>query len=239
MKCLLFFSPRKQWREGDSIPSSWKQYYQYNPCVPIDYYDINTALNEVIGTAKEDPLKPRGIRVLLRPGRHVLQKAITIEDTFLSKHPVSIDIETMAHSPGTYYNSDYRYNFTQFHQSSDQPKQKFKKSLKKFFGCATVDLESGEEEANLFVDDDIVDYTRSARRNDSTIDTLHGKSVSHSVRESGNKTINRATLILKTRRQNEPLFRVRQGSFCIRNITLKHESFGNGKSILMNFHRWQ
>jgi len=47
------------------------------------------------------------------------------------------------------------------------------------------------------------------------------------VVEPGNNASNRATLLLTTRRQNEPIFFVRQGSFTLRNVYLKHGSFGN------------
>lgn len=219
-----------KWREGDSIPISWKKYYQYNPCVPIDYHDINTALKEAIKTAKEDPSKPREVRVLLRPGRHILQKAITIDETAPTNHSVSVNIETMVYSSGSFYNSDCSYNFTQLNQSSDQPKQKLKKSIKRLFGCATVDVDSGNDEAELLDDNDIndvVDYTHSAGPNIRNFDTPHQKHGSRRGKENGDNSINRATLILTTRRQNEPLFRVRQGSFSIRNIDLKHGSMGN------------
>jgi len=116
-----------KWREGDDIPSSWKKYYQYNPCVPIDYYDIHTALNEAIGNAKQDSSKPRGVRVLLRPGSYIVQKAITIDDTMPNNHSLSVAIETMAYSPGNYYKSDYIHNFTALHQSPDRTKKKTRK----------------------------------------------------------------------------------------------------------------
>lgn len=41
-------------------------------------------------------------------------------------------------------------------------------------------------------------------------------------------SVHQATLVLRTRRHNEPLVRVRQGSLTIRNMVLKHTSHGTG-----------
>ena len=155
---------------------------------------------------------------------------------------MSVAIETMAYSPGNYYNCDYRQNSAPLNQSPDQPKKKLKHSIKKFFGCTTVEVENGEDEVDLLDDDeilDIVENTHSAQQNNRPLDTVHGKHVSQRGWWTGNDVSNRATLILKTRRQNEPLFRVRQGFFSIRNIDLKHGSFGNGKSLVINLLLWQ
>jgi hypothetical protein len=43
------------------------------------------------------------------------------------------------------------------------------------------------------------------------------------------KCIRQATLVLRTRRHNEPLIRVRRGSIVVRNIVLKHICHGLGK----------
>ena len=45
----------------------------------------------------------------------------------------------------------------------------------------------------------------------------------------------RATLILRTRRHNEPLIRVRQGNCELRNLELRHVSHGIGKFFLYLF----
>jgi len=224
-----------KWKDGDCLPSSWKKYYQHNPCVPVDYSDIHTALSEVIRNAKEDSTKPTAIRVLLRPGRYVLRKAITMEETISNNHSVSVAIETMACSPGNCYNSD----FTPPYQPSDQSKKKRKNKIKKFFGCATIDVESGEDEVEYLDDDDIndfIDRTQSRRPNVGLRDTSLLSDVSYSRKKYINSANNRATLVLKTKRQNEPLFRLRRGSFAIRNIDLKHGSLGedlwNGNSAI-------
>jgi len=235
-----------KWKEGDDIPSSWKKYYRYNPCVPVDYSSIHTALSEVIRKAKEDSSKPRAIRVLLRPGCYVLRKAITMDNNDDANHSVSVAIETMVYSPGNSYNGDLKYHFQPFLLPSDQPKRKIKNSLKNIFRCRIIDVESEDEEefVNHDVRDDYLDYPslsseeilangNNNEREGALFDTpsgAHGTNYERRIRN------NRATLVLTTRRHNEPLLRVHQGSFTIRNIDLKHGSLGddiwNGNSAI-------
>jgi hypothetical protein len=59
-------------------------------------------------------------------------------------------------------------------------------------------------------------------------------SSSHSTKDR-KKCIRQATMVLRTRRHNEPLIRVRRGSIAIRNIVLKHISHGTGKYVATSF----
>jgi hypothetical protein len=119
------------------------------------------------------------------------------------------------------------------------PKKKGINKIKKFFGCTTVDVESEEDEAEYFDDDDIydfVDHTQPRRSIAGLRDTSLVSGVSHRRKEYENGANKRATLILKTKLQNEPLVLLRQGSIAIRNIDLKHGSIGediwNGNSAI-------
>lgn len=241
-----------KWREGDDIPESWKKYYQYNPCVPVDYFDIHTALSEAIRNAKEDSSKPREIRVLLRPGRYVLRKAITVDESSDSddrngdnnhSFAVAVAVETMVYVPEDCIYGDTGYHSLQPHSPPDQSKRKLKDSIKNIFRCRTVDVESEDEED--FVDheslienyvespsvplEDSIGNSNSVAREDRLFESTSGIHGTNRARANSNDShgVKRATLVLTTRRHNEPLLRIRQGSFTIRNIDLKHGSLGN------------
>jgi hypothetical protein len=255
----ISFSRQKQWEEGDDVPDSWKKYYQYNPCVPVDYSNIHTALSEVTGNAKKDSSKQRAIRVLLRPGRYVLRKAITIDESNTNcdensniNNSVSVAIETMVYSPGNHCNGDLGNHSILPHPLSDQSKQKIKNSIRNIFRCRTVDVESEDDEdfvhhdsLNEYIDnqslpsEEIYENANNGDREGRLIETPSGThGTDHGrINRNNSVSVNRATLILTTRRHNEPLLRVRQGSITIRNIDLKHGSFGNGKSFVIKLDR--
>eukprot|EP00533_Pseudo-nitzschia_delicatissima_P014439 CAMPEP_0197277028 /NCGR_PEP_ID=MMETSP1432-20130617/16398_1 /TAXON_ID=44447 /ORGANISM="Pseudo-nitzschia delicatissima, Strain UNC1205" /LENGTH=521 /DNA_ID=CAMNT_0042743173 /DNA_START=235 /DNA_END=1800 /DNA_ORIENTATION=+ len=203
-----------KWKEGDDIPKSWKKYYQFNPCVPVDYSSIHTAIRKTTVNAKKDSSRPKAFRVLLRPGRYDLRKAISIYDgnDRNSNRSLSLTIETMAYSPG-----NLGYHGIEPRLSSDRSKRKLRASIRSIFKCRTVDVESEEEE----------DFDYHDSLSEDLYDSLSSdeEEIEHST--SGDKESNRATLVLSTRRQDEPLVRVTKGSFTMRNINLRHGSSGN------------
>jgi len=209
-----------KWREGDDIPQSWKKYYQYNPCVPVDYSSIHSAINETTTTAQRDSSKPGAVRVLLRAGRYNLRKAITIDgkDTnpndIYSNHSVSVSIETMTYSPGHCRNGDLGLHSMEPHLPSGQSRKKLKTSIKNIFRCRTVDVENEDEDNFDHHDSFDESLENSILPSDGSV-------------TSGDRGINRATLVLTSRRHNEPLLRVDYGSFTLRNINLIHGSSGN------------
>ena len=217
------FSSRNQWAEGDDIPASWKKYYQFNPCVPTDYSSIHTAIRKATVNAIEDSSDQKKIRVLLRPGRYDLRKAITTYDNGIDDgndtQSVSVTIETMTYSPSNFGNGDRGNNVTQSRQSSNKSKRKLKSSIRNIFRCRTVDVESEQEEdldSHDSFGDDLYD---SPLPSEETIESA----------SSDDREVERATLVLSTRRHDEPLVRVTKGSFTMRNVNLRHGCSGNGK----------
>jgi hypothetical protein len=83
----LLLSCCVQWKEGDDEPDSWKDHYQLNPCVPVDYKTVTAAMDTVMrmietvnahsNTTNNKPI--RSVTILLQPGRHYLQDPINIE----------------------------------------------------------------------------------------------------------------------------------------------------------------
>mmetsp|Transcript_22620 Transcript_22620/g.47462 ORF Transcript_22620/g.47462 Transcript_22620/m.47462 type:complete len:463 (+) Transcript_22620:468-1856(+) len=248
-----------KWKEGDEAPNSWKKYYQYNPCVPVDYSNIHNALNDAIGNAKDDPSEPSIVRVLLRPGRYVLREAITVDEGSAGKNTgdygnnrsVAIAIETMEYTPENYHHGDHHCHTSIFRLPSNKSKRKRISSIRSIFQCRTVDIESEDEE-------DILDHESLHEYLNNVSSSSEGRSTTpngvveedeRSVRtptahesttdtrnncgNSNKPIVNRATLVLTTRRHNEPLLRIHQGSCTVRNIDLKHGSFGNGKLLVV------
>lgn len=82
-------------------------------------------------------------------------------------------------------------------------------SLRHILACRTVDVEDGEHEEVA-----PPDFPESAIRLNQTAGVPK-----------------KATLVLRTRRHNEPLFRVRQGRCSFRNLELRHISHGTGKIL--------
>lgn len=207
-----------KWKEGDDIPQSWKAYYKYNPCVPVDYSSIRTAIKRVAAYAKKDSSTPNGIRILLRPGGYSLRKAISMGDkndrSYVDiDHTIPLTIETMIDTPGICYDGDSTQHSNSV-SPSNRSRDKLKNKIRSIFGCRTVEVE-GEDDENFGSEvlTEILD--------DSTQSSLSFESTS-----SDNRDMNFATLVLKTRRHDEPLFRVDKGSFTLRNVNLIHGSSG-------------
>ncbi len=127
-------------------------------------------------------------------------------------HSIPLTIETMIDTPGSYHNCDSTLH-SNFGSPSDRSRGKLKTAIRNIFRCRTVDVEN-EDDENL--------------ENESLDDSLQSSFEIQSA-SSDDREMNFATLVLKTRRHNEPLFRIEQGSFTLRNVNLIHGSSGMGK----------
>ena len=77
-----------QWKEGDEIPESWRDFYRFNPCVPVDYSSVGEALSVAQTSLAR---QTRSIRILLRPGKYILREPIN----FRLPCTIEVVIETM------------------------------------------------------------------------------------------------------------------------------------------------
>eukprot|EP00526_Cylindrotheca_closterium_P008802 CAMPEP_0113655748 /NCGR_PEP_ID=MMETSP0017_2-20120614/29896_1 /TAXON_ID=2856 /ORGANISM="Cylindrotheca closterium" /LENGTH=520 /DNA_ID=CAMNT_0000569065 /DNA_START=246 /DNA_END=1808 /DNA_ORIENTATION=+ /assembly_acc=CAM_ASM_000147 len=172
-----------KWKEGDETPSCWKDYYRYNPCVPVDFPSITRAL---ASATTHKHLQTRSIRVLLRPGRYILKETITVE----ANHEVHVAVETM----------DLPDTFNQvIEDPKDEKPKKRKKSLRKLLSCRTVDADDEDELPPEFPEP-------------SELGMVLGKE--------------RAVLTLRCKKHNQPILKVRRGSCILRNLELRHITYG-------------
>jgi len=183
------------------VPRSWRSFYKYNPCVPVDFSTVKKALSVVRGTQGEGS---QTVRILLRPGHYVLDEAITVQAPGL----IRVEVETM----------QMPASFAPIHQTDavveSVPVRKQKSSpFRRLMTCRSIDAIDQDDEEDE--DDQIEIFDPSMLRPPQT-----------SLAEFGRQ---RATLALRTRRANEPIIRVRQGCAILRNLALHHVSHGLGK----------
>jgi hypothetical protein len=106
-----------------------------------------------------------------------------------------------------------------------EPIKRRASTLRSMLNCRTIDvtedleLEAAEVAADLFLEQGVVNATAMIQANHNS-----------PLAPTNDNRITRASLVLRTRRHNEPLIRLRQGSCTIRNVDLKHISHGTGKS---------
>lgn len=145
------------------------------------------------------------IRVLLRPGRYVLREAITVQ----APRAVRVEMETMQ-MPNSFLPIDQ----TLAQDVEPVRKRKSSQSLRNILACRTVDVEDMEEDMGT------LEFFEPSMFNASSTET------SGTPSPLGRK---RATLVLRTRRHNEPIIRIRQGTAVLRNLELRHVSHGIGE----------
>ena len=208
-----------KWKEGDAVPSSWKDFYKYNPCVPTDYSSVNEAFS-VVRTARSEQI--RSIRILLRPGRYVVREAITIQ----ASSSVRVRIETME------LPDSFQPVMETADMESEPPKRRRKSNVRRFLSCRNI--EEVEEP-----DDDLMPLDFEEDEDPSltvlTVATPPSSNTSTNSSATGSSSKKRAKLILRTRKHNEPIVRIRQGCCILKNLGLCHMSNGVGKLIIHFF----
>ncbi|MGK3734254.1 MAG: hypothetical protein ACI8RD_003532 [Bacillariaceae sp.] len=186
--------------------------------------------------AREDSTKPSEVRILIRPGRYVLREAITIDE---DRDSVAVTIETMEYYPGTFRESGDIEDRCSPVKPPEQPKRKRKSSIRNIFQCRTVDVEEGDDdgdddnerhhmmdENHVFQHEEDVAVPTNLLVENPTYMRGNNNGSNGSYRNMHGIVTKQATLVLRSRRHNEPLIRIRQGSCTIRNIELKHVSHG-------------
>jgi hypothetical protein len=210
MMCLTVFCLHSslfvQWKEGDEIPESWKDYYWFNPCVPVDFKTVARAFAVARGSSR--PAGGQKLRILLRPGKHYLREALTVHMPFNGAvELITMELPVFFEKPAGETTVEPSTIEASEGSSSGTRKRSNSSSFRNLL-CRTVEVETQEGE------DPSAEFT-----------------------EIGSPSLavppKRATLILRTRRHNEPLIRIRQGTCILRNVELRHISHGIGKKLFM------
>ncbi|KAL7564357.1 hypothetical protein ACA910_001510 [Epithemia clementina (nom. ined.)] len=184
-----------KWKPGAEEPESWKDYYRENPCVPIDYKTIPSALEANQG---------ENIRVFLRPGRYYIKETIKVDRT--PAHKVSVESMTLPTNTFQAPPELIATNTSPVDSDGDQQRKKRRgKGLLKFILC------TGAAYNNAAIDED--DEQSEDSENDSAMVQMP-------------RLPTRATIVLRTRRMNEPVIRVQRGQFSAQNLNIEHSSHG-------------
>mmetsp|Transcript_8725 Transcript_8725/g.25086 ORF Transcript_8725/g.25086 Transcript_8725/m.25086 type:complete len:570 (-) Transcript_8725:221-1930(-) len=196
-----------KWKEGDAVPASWRQFYIDNPCVPIDCASLQVAIRRagVDGSGKR---KSSSMRIFIRPGRYILKEAITIQ---ADNPDIAIQIETMA-MPDTFKHPDAPDALPIQEQPPTVSSTRRRGSkLRRMLSCRSNDgvVDDDDDDDNFFAD--FPDPNMSVR----------------GISSGGFGSSKRAMLMLRSRRHDEPLVRIRQGIFSLKNTDLYHISHGN------------
>ena len=223
--CIPFYfstATRSQWKPSDPEPDSWFDLYRFSPCVPIDYPSIHKALaialepvpTRTTATRRSSPppkqLKQiRSIRVLLRPGLYWLKQAIDIEAIpGVTVYFGTVELPRNIYRPVRHVTEimEQPLPFTSLEAETNNGigSRKRGPSFLTLFNCKR---QVPSEETDV----EDTDFTEDWRDNGSVMPRNDPK---------------HATMILRSRRNNEPVIRVRQGVVSMRNIEIQHNSLG-------------
>ena len=191
-----------------------------SPCVPVDYPTVEAALrlaNAPIYSRRPQPTRQaRTIRVLLRPGTYHLVESINIH----ALPGVSITVESIALPPTCrWYRSTAPPAPTEEapERPNEQRTRPQPRSLFQMFRCASRN------------DFSIIGSINPEEPTENC--TVSEGSNSNLMSEEDYPVIpivppKRAAIALRSRRNNEPMVRVRQGQIYLTNLDLSHSCHG-------------
>lgn len=200
-----------KWREDrDPVPQSWKSYYRLHPCVPTDYSTVQKALAVASNQRPCGRRQPQvhSVHIYLRPGKYHIRNSLLIHPSASTE----ITVETMELPKNRFFNPILLMNESCRSHSFPKSTPKRKSSFRKLMSCVSH-----------MDQDDVLDG--GAYDSDNSDSLLMG--LRPFVIPMVPPTFpTRAELVLRTRRHNEPLFRVTQGTLKLRNVDLHHHSAG-------------
>ncbi|KAL7540965.1 hypothetical protein ACHAXR_010524 [Thalassiosira sp. AJA248-18] len=232
-----------KWSDGDNVPQSWAQFYKQNPCVPIDYDTVDAAFDSISSGVRVDTTENNVMhhyreqrqtaRILLHPGPYFLRRPLVANVV----GNVEVTIEAIGGLTDSEHGMTWRQNY---HKSSSSSSTSEEDSLLlpgDYAGTRTARRPSSPTLRQLF-------GSCGPRSSSSTIGALdRSSSLDNSEDDSddaaaaADESTNRATfhqscfqgpgrptavLCLESRRENEPVLRVRQGTVNIRGIKFLH-----------------
>ena len=206
----------KQWKPSEPEPESWFDLYRYSPCIPVDYSTIHKALSIALEpvplrtrrtSATKQSKQIRSIRILLRPGTYWLKQAIDIQ----AIPGVTIYFGTVNLPRNLYRPIRHIPEIMEQPLPLPLPESETNSGSRKrgpsFLNLFNCKRQVPPEETDV----EDTDFTNDWRENGNFMPTTEPT---------------HATMILRSRRNNEPVVRVRQGLVYLRNIEIQHNSLG-------------
>jgi hypothetical protein len=192
--------------------SFWRDYYCNNPVVPTDYSSIHSALSAVSKKVKHNgsdtitQIQTRNVRIFLHPGTYLLRDRIMVHGI----GNTTVSFETL--------------------ECPIKPKRERNHSYDGGYFVSTPALPNDGSSAPVSPRRSLRDLLTCRSRSESDIqtDSLH-REEGYMIQDLNQPPPRHATIFLKTKKNNEPLFHVQQGKLKVSNLSLLH--FCSGTDI--------
>jgi len=230
-----------KWTDGMQMPESWSNFYRQNPCVPVDYDTLEAAFDSISSgvsvDSTENNVRQRfrkqnsSARILLHPGPYFLRKSIvfncigsaevTIESIGGLKDPrhASTWCQNYHAEPSMDENSSNTRKLLTGLSSSDtidsseETKRPSSATLRQLFGCRSTSAAlSSLSTPRRGAEEEEEDAAGGMSPDDRA--KFHKASF-----EGPNPT---AVVVFESSKQNQAIFRVRQGIAHIKGLKLLH-----------------
>lgn len=232
-----------KWKVGDPKPQhSWLDLYRNSPCVPIDYDTVESALAS-ISTTNLTPIdegKRISIRLLLQPAEYVLNDSLVIR----TLGSTQISVETLEEFPSKKKENLHREDSVNTVLIDGTAIVNANPGISDFGSISRSSLR-GNNRRKAFTFQKLQNHFESAKRilrkssclpasftvSADSIDShtatmeFQGEHTLLCPIDEGHR-LRRAKLILKSPKQNKPLFLVQEGLLHLKNIDLCHYSSG-------------
>ena len=222
----------QKWSDEDKVPHSWLQHYKDNPCLPFDYDTIDAAF-EAISSGSRKKTVENGVkqyfreqrtnaRIILQPGPYFLRRALVCN--IIGTAEVKIEcVRSSDPRHGLVWSRNFHKKEDAIQQHDVYPRthalhgrRPSSPTLMEAFGCHFPPING-----SLCPFSDINDNEGGMSE---LIERLRSGSYSLSCIDGACPT---AFLILESRRNNEPLVRVRKGAVTLRGLKFLHYAEGN------------
>ena len=244
---LLLYSFHKQWKNGDVVPQSWAQLYKANPCVPIDYDTVESAFESISSGPRHDTVENNVLhqyrdqtmacRILLHPGPYFLRKPLVANVV----GNIEVTIESIQGLRDPEHAMTWRQNYHEArieqgraesvaasvtdsllpgdYAGSRTTKRPSSPTLRQIFGSCGSRSSSGALDTSSHHASDSDGSSSSPNAGDSS-QAQHRAAFHQSCFDGPGRPT--AVLCLESRRENEPVIRVRQGTVNIRGLKVLH-----------------
>jgi hypothetical protein len=212
-----------QWKEGDPEPnSSWKNFYRMSPCVPVDYPTVEAALKLASAPPTHHARRPllarqrKSIRVLLRPGTYPLAEGIHVQ----APAGVAVSVESIVLPPTIrWYRSLAAPPTVPAPREEQAPTTRRVPPHRSIFQRLRCSVGARQDRLG----EEPTEHSSSDEE---------GVAATWQWEEETYLPLvplvppTRATLVMRSRRTNEPMVRVRQGQIILVDIDLEHSCHG-------------